>query len=153
VSNCPGNDDDIGVDVALTDVRCLPTGGRCGTANAAGPADYSGEMQLWFQFRLSDHWNATVPGGGTDAATVQDFTFEIPGTGFDWTCVQSASTSTGSTCNYVTSLNAVIPGSVKDPKRSVWELNDVRIYDGGADGDADTTADNAVFARPGIFVP
>jgi hypothetical protein len=29
----------------------------------------------------------------------------------------------------------------------------VRIYDGGADGDGDTTADNMVFLRPGIFMP
>jgi hypothetical protein len=38
-------------------------------------------------------------------------------------------------------------------KREVWELQAVRIYDGGADGDGDTTADNTVFARPGVFVP
>jgi hypothetical protein len=29
----------------------------------------------------------------------------------------------------------------------------VRIFDGGADGDGDTVADNTLFARPGIFVP
>jgi hypothetical protein len=29
----------------------------------------------------------------------------------------------------------------------------VQIYDGGADGDGDTTADNTPFVRPGIFVP
>jgi hypothetical protein len=32
-------------------------------------------------------------------------------------------------------------------------LNSVRLDDGGADGDGDTTADNTVFARPGVFVP
>jgi len=37
--------------------------------------------------------------------------------------------------------------------RAIWELDAVRIYDGGADGDGDTTADNTVFARPGVFVP
>ena len=29
----------------------------------------------------------------------------------------------------------------------------MRVYDGGADGDGDTTADNTVFLRPGIFIP
>jgi hypothetical protein len=29
----------------------------------------------------------------------------------------------------------------------------VEVYDGGEDGDGDTTADNTVFLRQGIFVP
>ena len=29
----------------------------------------------------------------------------------------------------------------------------MRVHDGGADGDGDTTADNTVFARPGVFIP
>jgi hypothetical protein len=149
--NCHPGDDDIGIDSALNDVRCVPTGARCGTPNAAGPADYSGEMRFSFAFRLTDHWNAIAPGGGTDAATVQDFTIE-----HSWACVQSGSTSTGSTCNLSTTLNVLIPGDpvpVLAKKRTIWELDAVRIFDGGADGDGDTTADNTVFARPGVFVP
>ena len=145
----PPDDGDILIDLALNDVRCVPTGARCGTANASGPADYSGELRFSFTFRLTDHWNAIAPGGGTDPATVQDFAIRT----FAWACVQSGSTSTGSTCNLTTSLNAIIPGSVKDAKRAIWELDAVRIFDGGADGDGDTTADNTVFARPGIFIP
>jgi hypothetical protein len=146
----PGAVDDVDVfiDMALNDVRCVSTGARCGTANVSGSADYSGEMRFSFTFRLTDHWNATAPGGGTDAATVQDFTIE-----HSWACVQSGSTSTGSTCDLHTQLNAVIPGAVRDGKRGTWELAGAPIYDGGADGDGDTTADNTVFARPGIFVP
>jgi hypothetical protein len=148
---------DVLIDSALNDVRCVPTGARCGTANASGPADYSGEMRFSFTLRITDHWNATAPGGGTDAATVEDFTIDqaTPGSGgtFAWACVQSGSTSIGSTCNLSTSLNAVIPGTVKDAKRAIWELDAVRIYDGGADGDGDTATDNTVFARPGIFIP
>ena len=141
------------IDVALNDVRCVPTGARCGTSNAAGPADYSGEMQASFTFRLTDHWNAIVPGGGADAATVQDFTIDIPGASFPWACVQSGSTSIGSTCNLSTGMDAVIPGSQREGKRGNWELSSVRIYDGGADGEGDTTADNTVFMRPGVFIP
>ena len=146
--NCFPEDDDMGFEIALNDVRCVPAGGRCGTANASGPADYSGEVRFSFTVRLSDHWNASAPGGGPDPATVQDFT-----TGFAWACVQSGSTSIGSTCNYSTSLNAQIPGAVRGDRRAVWAMNAVEIYDGGADGDGDTTADNTLFARPGIFVP
>jgi hypothetical protein len=143
---CDNND--VLINVGLNDVRCVPAGARCGTANDPGPADYSGEIRFWFPFRLTDHFNATAPGGGSDTATVQDFTIEN-----SWACVQSGSTSIGSTCNLFTSLQATIPSSVETGKRQVWELAAVRIYDGGADGDGDTAADNTVFARPGIFVP
>ena len=139
---------DIGTHLALNDVRCVPTGARCGTANASGPADYSGEMRFSFTFRLTDHFNAIAPGGGPDPATVEDFTIEHA-----WACVQSESTSIGSTCNLSTTMNTFIPGAVRDGKRGTWELDAVRIFDGGADGDGDTTADNTVFARPGVFIP
>ena len=142
--------EDIGIDIALNDVRCLPTGARCGTSNVSGPADYFGEMRFSFTFRLTDHRNAISPGGGTDPATVQDFTIE-----HSWACVQSGSTSTGSTCSLDTRVNALIPGAMdgRSVNRMVWELDSVDIYEGGPDGDGDTTADNTVFARPGIFVP
>jgi hypothetical protein len=149
-SNCPDGSPDFLIDIALNDVRCVPTGTRCGTANASGPPDYSGEMRFSFTFRLTDHWNAIAPGGGTDTATVQDFDVA---TVYHWMCVQSGSTSTGSTCDTSTSLDAIIPGAGKATKRAIWELHAVRIYDGGADGDGHTTADNTVFARPGIFIP
>ncbi len=42
---------------------------------------------------------------------------------------------------------------IKDTKRLVEEIDDVHVYDGGADGDASTTADNTVFLRQGIFIP
>lgn len=148
LDNCPSPTfGDVLVDIALNDVRCVPTGARCGTPNASGPADYSGEMRFSFTVRLTDHWNGTAPGGGTDAATVQDFAMGLPGA-----CAQSGSTSTGSTCNWHTSLNAHFPGSVREA-RAIWALDAVRIYDGGADGEGDTTADNTVFARPGVFIP
>ena len=141
-------DPHILIDILLNDVRCVPTGARCGAANASGPSDYSGEMRFSFTFRLTDHFNGTAPGGGTDTATVQDFTIE-----HSWPCAQSGSASTGSTCGLDTSLNALIPAASKGKKRTIWALDTVRIYDGGADGDGDTTADNTVFARPGIFIP
>jgi hypothetical protein len=148
--HCFDEDDDILIDLALNDVRCVPTGARCGTANALGPADYSGELRFSFTFRLTDHYNGTAPDGGADSATVQDFTIE-----HSWPCVQSASTSIGSTCNLHIGLDWFIPNAsvTLGGRRAIWALEVVQIYDGGADGDGDTTADNTVFARPGIFVP
>jgi hypothetical protein len=139
---------DMWIGVALNDVRCVPTGSRCATANASGPADYSGEMRFSLTVHLTDHNNAIAPGGGTDPATVQDFTIE-----HSWACVQGGSTSTGSTCALNTTLTAIIPGALPDGKRAILALDAVRIFDGGADGDGDTIADNTVFQRPGLFVP
>jgi hypothetical protein len=141
-------DGDFYIKPALNDVRCLPTGARCGTANASGPADYSGDVRFSLTFRLTDHYNAAAPGGGADAATVQDFTID-----HSWPCAQSGSTSTGSTCDLQTQVDVLIPGASKRSKREIWALDAVRIYDGGPDGDGDTIADNTVFLRPGVFIP
>jgi hypothetical protein len=146
----PPNDSDVGMNMRLDDVRCVPAGARCGDPNAAGPADYVGDTHFAFTVRLTDHWNASAPGGGIDAATVQDLPIED-----SWfaPCAQTASTAAGSTCNMATSMNAFIPGVIKDTKRTQYEVDDLRIYDGGADGNGDTTADNTVFLRPGVFIP
>ena len=50
-----------------------------------------------------------------------------------------------STCSSSTSVNAVVPLAVEDTQRAVWELGQVQVYDGGADGDADTAGDNTLF--------
>ena len=144
----PPDDQEVAVDVSLSDVRCVPAGLRCGTPNAAGPADYTGEIRVALTIRESDHFNAVAPGGGADPATVQDYAIE-----FSILCSESSSTSTGSTCGISTVMNAIILGVTKDGKRSVQGLMDVRVDDGGADGDGDTTADNTVFLRPGLFNP
>jgi hypothetical protein len=142
----PPEDSDLRLDIPLNDVRC--TSASCGNANASGPADYSGQVRVAFTMRLTDHFNAASPGGGIEPATVQDTSIEA-----SFTCAQTASTSTGSTCSMRTSFNAFIPGSVKDTKRALMEVDDLRVYDGGADGVGSTAADNTVFLRPGVFIP
>lgn len=59
----------------------------------------------------------------------------------------------GSTCSASTSADAVVPGITPEFKRAVWQLGQVEIYDGGEDGDGDTTGDNTLFATQGLFVP
>ena len=143
---------DIRIGMSLSDVRCVPSGARCGTANAAGPADYSGEVNLAFTTRTTDHWNAVALGGGTEAATVEDHWIDFK----DWApglpCAETASTSIGSACDVNTTLDSVIPGAAKE-KRAIWEISQAYVSDGGADGDGATTGDNTVFLRPGIFIP
>ena len=145
----PPDEADIYIRSPLDGVRCVPTGARCGTANASGPADYSGEVRFVFTIRLTDHWNNPAPGGGTDAATVQDTSIELA---WPFACAETASTTTGSTCDVSTSLNSFIPGAARE-KRAIWEISDVRVYDGGTDGDSATPGDDTLFLRPGLFIP
>jgi len=47
----------------------------------------------------------------------------------------------------------VVPGLVIGGERAFWELGQVSVYGGGADGDADTAGDNTLFMTQGIMVP
>jgi hypothetical protein len=49
-------------------------------------------------------------------------------------------------------MDALTPGAVTEGKREIASLDEVRVFDGGADGDVDT-ADNTLFLKQGIFVP
>jgi hypothetical protein len=126
----PANEADVGVALSVTDVR-----------NAGTLADYTGELELRPVLRITDRRS-----DGGDA-TVQDTPFPIP-----VPCAGTADTSIGSSCDVDTSVNAVVPGAVREGDRAIWELGQVQVLDGGADGVA-STAPNAVFARQGIFVP
>jgi hypothetical protein len=141
-------DSDVAISSSLSDVRCRPAGASCGSANAAGPADYTGEVRATVGLRMTDRWNAVAPGGGSDAGTGQSVSLSR-----SFPCVPTASTSTGSSCTLSTTANAIVPGLVLDTKRAIWQMDQVQVYDGGPDGDADNTAGDTLFAVQGIFVP
>ena len=117
-------------------------------ANAAGPADYTGEVRATVVLRMTDRWNAVAAGGGSDAGTGQGVSLAR-----SFPCAPTASTGTGSSCTLSTTANAIVPGLVLDTKRAIWQMDQVQVYDGGPDGDADTTAGDTLFAVQGIFVP
>jgi hypothetical protein len=143
----PGPPDDSGApfQLSLTDVRCNAELPVCADANASGGPDYIGELQVAVEVRMSDKFNGA---GNAEPGTVQDFTFSY-GTS---ACAATASTAIGSSCTFNTDVLYEIPGIAKDGKRQIWELGQVRVRDGGPDGDAGT-ADNSLFAVQGIFVP
>jgi hypothetical protein len=143
----PPDDSDVNLIGNSTDIRCKAGTAACGSANAADGADYTGELEGNAQIRITDHFNAVAPGGGTDAATVIDIPFPVTSP-----CAATASTSIGSTCAISTSANAVVPGSVKDTKRAVVEIQQVQVSDGGPDGVVATTP-NTLFSVQGIFIP
>jgi TolB protein len=127
---------DVNLAVGMTDVRSRST-----------LADYTGELRLQAQVRATDKQNTPHP-GGPGPATIQDVTFGPP-----VPCATTSSTTTGSDCSLSTTVNALIPGLVVAGARSNWEFKQVRLYDGGADGDGDTQGDNTLFAVQGVFVP
>ena len=45
-----------------------------------------------------------------------------------------------------------MPGLVSESKRTIWQMGDVRVLDGGPDGQASTTG-NTLFLKQGVFVP
>jgi hypothetical protein len=143
----PPDDSEVLIKASITDVRCKPgtAASVCSGANAADGPDYSGALQGNATVRISDHFNGP---NGTDAATVQDIPFPI-----SLSCSNTADTSVGGTCSIpdVQCLGCPPP---KEGVRTVAELTQIRIIDGGADGNPySQPEDNTLFAVQGIFIP
>jgi Tol biopolymer transport system component len=112
----------------------------------SGFTDYAGEIRMELLVRVTDKNNTPHPGG--------------PGAGtgsfaLGWTvpCRTTAITTRGGDCVLGTTADALVPGMVKESARAIWQMDQVRVYDGGADSDADTAADNRLFFVQGVFVP
>jgi hypothetical protein len=130
----PGDQADVSVVVAANDVRL-----------ASDLSDYTGEVDLRPTFRLTDLDNG--PEG--DAATVLDLQLS-----FRATCAATEESTAGADCNLATTADSVMPGVIKESQRMLLEgLDPLRVFDGGADGDLDTPADNTLFLTQGIFIP
>jgi hypothetical protein len=131
----PGDQADVQVDFELTDVRVATT-----------LADYPGELRLDLESRFTDMANGPA---GDEAGTVEDFFWEAP-----VNCAATASTSVGSTCALHTTVDALVPNTIKAGKRMIWEeVDHPHIWDGGDDWTAGTEDDNLAFQTMGLFVP
>ena len=110
---------------------------------------YTGEVQARFNVQITDRENSPHPGGPGPGTTV-----EIPFEMTAQTCVPGApgSPPEGTSCLLVSELSAILPGAVKEGGRAIWQVDDVEVWDGGPDGDAETKP-NTLFARQGVFVP
>jgi hypothetical protein len=124
---------DVGVRVDVQDVRT--TGDH---------ADYTGELQLDFDLRITD---AQPFGGAIDPMTTATIGYSVP-----VRCVATPAQSIGGRCTLETSADAIAPGSIREGWRAVWEVGAVRVRDGGADGRAES-AGNSTYATQGVFVP
>ena len=133
-SSNPADDADVVMRMNVTDVR-----------RKSDLADYAGELEANLTVRLTDRMHGS---GLTDLGTAVDLSFP-----FKTTCATTpADSNSGSTCDVATTADAVIPGAITEGKRAIWQLKDVEVYDGGADGDVDTDP-NTLFMRQGVFIP
>ncbi len=119
--------------VSMTDVR-----------NKTGLGDYTGQLQLDTTLRVIDRNN-----GPSEVGTMQDTQFRVT-----VPCATTVSTTIGSTCSVNTTADAVLGASsaIIEGRRTLWQLGQLRVNDGGADGVASTTP-NTLYAVQGIAVP
>ena len=132
---------DVEFQMNITDVSCVLIRRNC-VEEQSGPWDYAGEVQARIPVRITDRFNGAA---ATDASAT---TMEAPLV-FPAPCVATADETIGSTCTVSTSADAVLPGSVPEGKRSVWELGQVAVYDPGFYWDGQ---DRRQFLRQGVFV-
>jgi predicted acyl esterase len=128
-----GDQADVQITGSITDVR-----------NQSDLTDYTGELRAVLGLRITDRYNGAAlatPATGVDTPFA-----------FNFSC-QATGGSAGGTCNVATTADAVTSGVVPEGKRAVWGLEQVKVYDGGSDGDADTPGDNTLFEVPGLFAP
>ena len=62
----------------------------------------------------------------TDAATMTDYSLA-----FTAQCAATADTAVGASCGASTTADTLIPGAVAGGKRAIWELDRVKVLDGG----------------------
>jgi hypothetical protein len=125
---------DVRVSASISDVR------RQGTL-----ADYTGELGVEQLVQITDRLNDPSQ---SEPATVQEtpYRFAVP-------CAATSDPASGGSCSLASTFNAILPGSVVEGARAIWELGAVNVFDGGADGQAATRGDNTLFERQGVFVP
>lgn len=153
-SNGPGtNDSDLAITAIVTDVRCQGATVSCASANAAAGPDFAGALLGALSLNITDHNNApTAAGPFTDPATGTMRAFDLPFYPIVAACSQTASTAIGATCSAFTTVNSTTPGAVVEGKRAVWEIGQVRVFDGGPDG-SPNNGNEALFGVQGIFIP
>jgi hypothetical protein len=125
---------DVEITASITDVR-----------NKSDLTDYTGELRADLDLRITDRFNGATH---VDTGTMQNVFLRVK-----LACAATpGGPDIGSTCSANTSADAVTPGSAREGVRSVWEVGQIQVIDGGPDGDVDTTP-NAVFADQGILIP
>jgi hypothetical protein len=124
---------DVRLSMSMTDVR-----------NRPALTDYSGSVTVQTSLKITDQSNsAETPAPGT----TQSINYTWPAT-----CVTTISTTIGSTCSANTTADALVPGTVVENRRAIWEFGQIQVRDAGPNG-TPGDGDDGTFARQGVFVP
>ena len=100
-------------------------------------SDYTGNLDLRLTLQVTDRDNTPHP-GGSGPATVQQLIHSHP-----LPCSATADATVGSSCDADTTIEALVPGAVKELQRAIWELDAIRVHDGAGN----------LFMTQGVFVP
>jgi hypothetical protein len=130
----PADEADVRLQVHINDVR-----------RRDNLEDYTGEVVVDGVLRITDRDTIGL-GGGRTHGTVRNIHFPVA-----VPCTATSDTAVGSTCALDTTFDAGVP-AITEGRRTIWQLDQIQVFDGGPDGDADTD-DNSLFAVQGIFVP
>jgi hypothetical protein len=132
---------DVRLNVSLTDIRNNPSG-----------SDYVGRVLATADLQITDQNNAAET---PEPGTLQTFKYQFP-----VDCTATALTTIGSSCSLDTTADALVPGTVLESKRTIWEIGQVSIKDAGPNGTGYTNCppicgdgDETTFLRAGVFVP
>ena len=132
-TNTIADEADVKVQASMTDVR-----------RKSDLADYTGQLQLVPTLRMTDKLSGSAP---VDPATVSDLDFPVT-----VPCTATADLTVGSTCAVSTTTDSLLPGTIIEAKRTILQVGQLKVYDGGSDGLA-ATPGNSLFAVQGVFAP
>jgi hypothetical protein len=132
---------DVKLLVSLSDIR-----------NKPALTDYVGKVLVTTDIQITDNSNSPeAPEPGTTQVSKYQFPVD---------CVSTISTTIGSTCNINTTADAIVPGTVTEGRRAVWQMGQVEVKDAGPNGTGYASCpptcgdgDETVFLRQGYFVP
>jgi hypothetical protein len=132
---------DVRIEASLSDVRNKPS-----------LTDYVGRVLVRYDLKITDNNNAQET---PEPGTVQTINHQAPAD-----CVATALTTIGASCSLSTTADAIVPGTVIEDKRSVWELGQVEVRDAGPNGTGYANCpavcgdgDETTFLRQGVFAP
>jgi hypothetical protein len=130
----PADEADVAITVNVTDVRLR-----------SSLDDYAGELAGQLSLRITDRLNGLTQ---RDTGTAADLPFNFP-----VPCTPTGgTTNVGATCSLNSTADAILAGTIVEGKRTIWQMDDVVLFDGGPDGQA-ATPDNTLFLQQGVFVP
>jgi len=156
-------EEDIQVDLFVSDVKCQKVAPGC---SAAG-ADYTGRLIGTSPIRITDHASqptacTVLSGVGCTTGTTIDSNFAVPtnaGPTPPSSCVANG-VPAGSTCTFSTTINAAVPGAVKEGQRGIVSVFGLKVLDVGEDGlvggacpPVCGSGDETTFLDQGIFLP